>query len=536
MTHLDANRRLADIDNHYEAFSTLVETARQHQRQGRLESAVVRAQIAGTFAWMNPAGIFASAELEHLLAEIGAMSRRQTLRHRRTGDAGNVLHVVTQAYESGGSTQAVTSWIEQDSARSHRVALTRQAADPVPHKLAAALRSPSDLLRLDEHPDGLLGRAAALRSVAGTSDVVLLHVHPYDVVPVLAFAGLEEHPPVIFVDHADHVFWLGIGAAQTLMNMRDSGRDLAISRRGVAPSRCHVMARPLRLRDRTVSREVAKRRVDVNSEQVVILTAAAASKYRAIGGWSFLDLVVPVVERHPEVVLLAAGPSDEAEWREAGAQTGGRVRALGRVSDVAPLHQAADLYVDSFPFSSLTSLFEAGSYGNPVASFHGHPSTCQVLGADTRGLDKYLVASADPVQFQEQLSVLLTDEARRRELGRETEVEIRSTHTGQGWRRSVDDLYAFAAQQRTAPQVAVPTRSPGELDVLLELVMEQTGFSQGVAGALASNVALLPARERLETWISLAAQRQSPGLTRLIPERLHPKLARWRDRVRAQSR
>ena len=68
-------------------------------------------------------------------------------------------------------------------------------------------------------------------------------------------------------------------------------------------------------------------------------------------------------ERRTDALLLAAGPSPDADWMPAGERTGGRIRALGRLPEVTLLHEAADVYVDSFPFSSLTSLLKQAATG-----------------------------------------------------------------------------------------------------------------------------------------------------------------------------
>ena len=125
-----------------------------------------------------------------------------------------VLHVVTQCYGTGGSTQAIACWIEQDSERHHRVCITRQRGAPPPDKIRAPLSSDADLIRLDTERGGLIERAARLRALGCRVRRRVLHLHPYDVVPVIAFSGAEGLPPVIYVDHCDHVFWLGTSISE----------------------------------------------------------------------------------------------------------------------------------------------------------------------------------------------------------------------------------------------------------------------------------------------------------------------------------
>ncbi len=518
------------LDRNHRAFSSLLDAAEKALGESRAELATVRSQVAATFAWKNPAGIFASERLEKLLSQLGAHVPPSYL-PEALGPRVDIGHVVTQVYESGGSTQGLTSWLEQDRSRTHTVILTRQGTNHVPAKLLATIRSPGTLVRVDQRPGGLLARAAALRAAVARCGIVLLHAHPDDVIPVLAFAD-RQGPPLVSVNHADHVFWVGVSVAQTLMNMRDSGQDLAISRRGVALERCHVMARPLRLRTRTISRASAKSLVGVDPAAVVIATAADGSKYRSIGGLDFVSLVLPILEQSPQAILLAAGPTDEREWRSASEATGGRVRALGRLRDVSVVLQAADMYIDSFPFSSLTSLLEAGSYGVPVASFKGHPEDCAVLGADTRGIDPLIVVAREPDAFQEAILALLADAERREALGARCAAEIEASHSGEGWRRSVDALYAFASAQPPLDSLTVPPRNPGLVDVLVEGVMARTNVSHGVDGALAANLTLMPTWERLRTWCALKKAGQRTTISQLAPEWMRSHLAASRDAAR----
>lgn len=529
------DRERLTLDAHRRSYTTLVRTAGRHLERGRLEAAAAWSQIAAHYAWMNHTGLFADPMLERLLGAIGARPPQVAAARRRTPPR-EVLHVVTQCYGTGGSTQAIACWIEQDSARRHRVCITRQRGGPPPDKIVVPLETPEDLVRLDIERGGLIERAARLRALAAKADVVVLHVHPYDVVPVIAFAGAGEHPPVIYVDHCDHVFWLGASIASVVMHMRDSGRRLAAARRGLDPGRSAVVPRPLRPAGRTLDRDAAKRSLGIDPEAVLLVTAADGTKYRPVGSPSFLDLVGPALGRHPGALLHAAGPSPDDAWRAASDRTDGRIRALGTLPDVRRLQEAADIYVDSFPFSSLTSLLEAGSLGVPAITYRGHPEDCAVLGADTRGVDQHMVCPSDPSAFAAELGRLIDDPGYRHELGERTERAIRDSHTGKGWLAGVEELYAFAAER--ARPAGVDAVAPGaeRLDVLVDLVMTQTGFAQGVPGAVRDQLALLPLGDRVGAWGRLTRAGARPPHGNVVPEWLLARLWRYRQLARDAGR
>jgi glycosyltransferase involved in cell wall biosynthesis len=525
---------VARLDAHYAEFRGLVETARRHLDRGRYDAAAGYCQIAGMYAWMNPVGLFGSDELEALLGRLSArLPAAPAAARAPSGPARTVLHVATQVYQTGGSTQAIASWIEQDPGRRHRVCITRQGPVEIPPKITDRLQSDSDLLCLDARPGGLLARSAALRAAAADADVVVLHLHPCDVVPSIALAGAGDAPPIVYVDHADHVFWLGRSVTRLLLSMRDSGRSLAVSRRGIEPERCFVMPRPLRVAERSVARDEAKRRLGLEPDRVLVVTAADGSKYRPVGEPAFLDLVLPFMSRHPDVIFRAAGPAPEGDWAAASEATGGRLRALGRLPDVSVLQQAADVYLDSFPFSSLTSLLEAGAFGTPVVTYRGHPEDCLVLGADTRGLDEHMLCPTSVDEFQRDMSGLLTSRERRSQLGERTRRAIIDTHTGAGWRANVAELYGRAAGVSATPRLATAQRQTGRLDVLIDLVMEQTGFSQGVPGAVRANLGLLSTRERIAAWRGLVRADEPWTAGDVVPDCLRPAAARVRRQARA---
>lgn len=517
MNAFAANLASDRLRDHREGLVQLTRQSAIALAAGRLEHAVVWVQIAAHFAWMNHSGVFASSELEGVLEAVAARTTDAKLQaERRPGEraVSRVLHVATQLYQTGGHTQVIRCWVEQDPGREHRVAVTRQGGLPAPEKITEALRG-IPVIRLDRGGGGLLARARRLREVAKDADLVVLHTHNYDVVPTLAFHSWPGSPPVVQVDSNDHTFWIGRSGADVVMHMRDSGRALARARRGLAERDSVVVERPLSIRDRHLERPAAKAALGIDADAVVIATAADQTKYRPVGSISFLDLVEPALKSSPRAVLIAAGPDHSGTWAQVAARSGGRVRCLGVVPDASVLHEATDVYVDSFPFSSLTSLLEAGSLGNPVMTFRGHPADCDVLGADTRGLDQFMVAPTSPTEFHSVLETLVRDESRRQELGLLTRQQILSTHTGRGWLTSAEELYhqAWGAPGRIRPQVEV--LGAGALDVLVELVMCRTGLASGISGAVEVNAGLLPLSSRVRALLEC---RRSTG--RLTPRML----------------
>lgn len=523
---------VSSLDAHYAEFRTLVKLAQDHLVHGRLEVAAVYAQVAGCYAWLNHTGLFASPELENIIGKLGAHLAPVINSRSCMSPPREVLHVVTQVYQTGGSTQAIACWIEQDHGRHHRVCITRQGPSLPPEKILTRLKAPSDLLLLDAKRGSLLDRAAALRVAATGADVILLHSHPYDVVPIIAFSSVSGFPPVIYVNHGDHVFWLGTSVANIVLNMRDSGHNLTTKRRGIEAVRSVVMMRPLSLTGRNLSRDEAKRQLGASPEQVLVVTAADASKYHPIAPPSFLDMVVPVLERHKNALLFAAGPMLQDDWTVAKNRTGGRVSALGRLPNTILLQQAADVYLDSFPFSSLTSLIEAGSYGTPVITYRGHPKECAVLSADTCGVDEHMRCPSDPEEFQRELSRMITDAEWRHDLGAKIQRAIIKTHEGDTWRASVSRIYDLATRLNLPPALGVAERGIGSLDILVDLVMKKTGYSQGFSGAMRNNLGLFPVGWRIATWMCLVCDGVFPSVQNLLPEWLLPPLARWWRLVR----
>lgn len=516
----------ARLDEHLHAFDAVLDRAERALGRGATASAATAAAVAASYAWGNHTGLFASARLEALLTSLSrSLPASSTPRTPRTsrgpgGDAGAagrgdgpaVLHVATQVYDTGGHTQMLANWVRLDRGRTHHVALTAQGRGPLPAKLVDALGGERAVTRLDDRQSGVLQRAAALRGLARGFDHVVLHVHPGDVVPSVALTALDG-PEVLYLDHADHVFWVGRSASHRVVSMRRSGAELCVERRGVDTDRLDLLVRPLRMRPRTVGRAAAKAALGIPPDTVLLVSAAAGSKYEAARGPGFLEVVGPVLDDHPDAALVVAGPAPVGPWAELEAR--GRGRALGLLPDIRPLLQAADVYVDSYPFSSLTSLLEAATLGVPAVTL-ATPGA-GVLGADTPELDETLVAPTSPDALRRELARLVRDEGARRELGGRTADAVAAFHADGRWVHGVDRVLAPGRRPASRIPPSGDRRGTGVLDQRVAAVMAAS-LPPGVLEAELRVASLLPAWERPRLAVRRLLQGEGLAPRLLVPE------------------
>jgi glycosyltransferase involved in cell wall biosynthesis len=530
------------IPQNYAEFRNLISQAKDLAQHGNYEAAAVYGQIAANYAQLNHCGFFVSSELEQLLLTIGRQAipidpdlRRDTA---SPGTVKNILHVSTHLSSIGGIPRLLWRWIKQDSLRSHSVALTRQAPNKVPKNLSDAVSSTQGKIYvLNECSGGIISRAKRLRECAAAADIVVLHTWEYDVVPTIAFANKEQFPSIIYTNHGDHWFWVGVAISDVVANLRESGMHLSQERRGIEAKRNLLLPTILEPAYRELSRVEAKQKLGIDENSVMLLSIARAVKYKTVDSVSFADAHVDLLKRHQQAVLvvIGAGNGDE-DWSAAIQRSQGRIQVLGETKDTALFYQAADIYVDSFPFVSITSILEAGSYGVPSVSRYPYSSDiCGVLGSDMPGLTGNLIRVRDLEEYTAVLSRLVEDEEFRLSLGEATRNKIAATHWGSNWQNTLNELYSYVAAlpKKTAILDLTDEMCLGEPDVFLPSV-NQTDIKT----VMHWHMPLMPFKQRLRLWLGLVKKygfRNNP-LNILLSEGLRSRYYLLRSRYSSRLR
>jgi len=186
---------------------------------------------------------------------------------------------------------------------------------------------------------------------------------------------------------------------------------------------------------------------------------------------------------------------------------------LGHLDDVARVHQAADIYLYSCPFSSLTSLLEAGAVGAPVITYRGHPAGCAVFGADSPGVDELMFRPGDPEGLSDVITRLARDAGLRRERGAATSRAVLDSHVGALWRRGMEELYALG--RPTPHRSAAPVHRLDDVDLMTAAVQQSTAHCRDADLTVGAHLGAFPLRDRVTQWLRL---RNRVGARALAPD------------------
>lgn len=331
-------------------------------------------EVAAHFANGTGAGVYRSRELEAALSELA-----KTIRSPNTpGKAGRsgVLHVMSMAFPWGGHTRVVERWIDLDrEKRPQSVVLTEQGTQPVPKLLRDVVANAGGTVHRLRDKKSFETRAQELKSIALGFEFIVLHIHMHDIVPSLAF-GLPSFPvPVIFYNHADHRFSIGMEVAHAVAETRSWGRELTAFRRGISNSK--RLGIPLSTTKSVSGTDQGFHRdhLSIPKEAKIAIASASQYKFQPFLDLNFFETITKLIRRNRCIWVLLIGAS-EAFCRQQLIDAGCDAIDLHRV---IPIHacdelqfksylKAADIALDTLPENGCTAAMDYISNGLPVVS------------------------------------------------------------------------------------------------------------------------------------------------------------------------
>jgi glycosyltransferase involved in cell wall biosynthesis len=381
-----------------------------------------------------------------------------------------VLHVITHFSDAGGAEVSLVQslpWLQDAGLRNavqpisakssrHRAELERRgvlvfppAGDRLARRVGAIRRAirefRPDVVHTSMWDADLAGRIAArLERVPAIAGLINAPYSPDAYAVARRPASLRAHQ-VLDAQLARH----GTTAFHAL-----SGYTADEAVRALRIDRERVFLVP-RGRDRAVlgepghaRRAAVRSRLRIGPDQPVVLNVARHEPQKQIE--LAIAALAPVVERHPDVVLLQAGRDGTATPRltHAIARYGltGQVRLLGRRADVPDLLAAADVFLSSSAYEGLGgAVVEAMAMEVPVVAFAIPPVVESTGGAAV------LLPPGDADGLGRALADLLDDAAARTRLARAARQRFESTYTMPIVAARMAELYRTVADRSGRP-------------------------------------------------------------------------------------
>lgn len=331
----------------------------------------------------------------------------------------NILRVITWLPPGGIEKKILTVLPRLDRDRFCPRVLCIRERGAVADELEAA-GIPVDLIPLKSRldPVGIMRMAQYMKH----HEISLVHAHMYrSAVPATIAARIAGVPVVTQVHNVDT--WESARQVRmdrflsrwrkAMIGVSEMVRQDIVGTLGLADEKARLIYNGVDLREFAPpeDRRAARRQAGFPEDAVVVLMAARLVQQKNPAG--FVEVARRLAPTHPQAVFAIAGAGRlEADVRLQIAQAGleERVRLLGLRQPMAPVYQAADVFVlPSFKEGFSNALIEAMASGLPIVAtaVGGAPEALE------GGQGGILVPPGDLDALQAAIEKLLSDEALR---------------------------------------------------------------------------------------------------------------------------
>ena len=335
-----------------------------------LDEKLVLAKKALTFATYNNCGYFESNVLENFYCDLA-----KTIDNKAKFsefEKNNILHVMTLSCKVGGHTRVVEKWINlAPDYQRHSVALLDQICE-IPQKLKDNIKNKNGELYIFNKDDDIFQKAIKLRELASKFEYVVLHIHMDDPTALVAFGSEEFKRPILFFNHADHLFWVGKSISDIVLDFRTI-KSIAKTRRNIKNP--YFLGIPPETEEKYIEqydKNETRKKLSLPLDKKIILTIGSNFKYTPFKNKSFIDYATKILEKEKDAILYAIGPSlNDEMWKIANEKTNGRIIPLGTINygeEYFNYIKSSDLILDSWPMSGGTVIMDAISLAKPILS------------------------------------------------------------------------------------------------------------------------------------------------------------------------
>lgn len=347
------------------------------RRRLGVESSLEAIEGVAAWAWKHHPGRFADGALENLALDIGLKleaneNNKEINLPVRKQHVSRTLHLATRLFNVGGHSRVLSKWVERDKSAEHVIVLTDQR-EAVPDFLQQIITRNENFCVCLPNNESIEKRAAIVRTISQSCDRVILHTHPNDSIPVVAFAK-KGGPPVAMFNHAHFSFNLGSTVSDIIINSLEYFREISERYRFArSTTLLSVFTSLWPINNGIVDKENARRELSLPESATVIMSIAQEHYFQPMQGYNFFRTARYILRKLPDVYLMIVGVKKGSPLVPDDLSLNPRLLLMGYVQNPIMHYRASDICLESFPMPSLGAVTEAVAYGEayPVPVY-GH--------------------------------------------------------------------------------------------------------------------------------------------------------------------
>lgn len=388
------------------------------------------AEFALKYAVYNNTGYFTSSILEKFFTDYA-----KTLNLNLNGityKPNSFLHILTEGCGAGGHTRVVERWIENaPPTQNHSVVILKHNG-VVLDTLAKNTYDKNGKFIIFDTTLNLQDRALKLRKLAMGYEYIILHTHMEDATAVVAFGTGDFTRPVLFYNHASHLFWISKSITDLLLDLFES--DEITKRRGISNTYfLGIPSKSIQLID--ADKIAIRKKLNLPLDKKIIITAGSEFKFKPIDNENLLDIIKQIIDDECICYAIGISPSNKA-WSKAYKQSSGKIIPLGIINfDYGYMDyiKSADLYLDSYPFPGGTATIDAISVGVPTLSL----KTALLQLDYLRNTSGYCLTKDE---FMQKAKKILNNKAFAQEILNEEKQSLIKYQSIEAWNKKIENL------------------------------------------------------------------------------------------------
>jgi hypothetical protein len=326
------------------------------------EEKLAIAAFWASFASQNFTGFWREPELEKFFSSFARKHFSRFATAESTKSEHVLVHVVTRTYQTGGHSRFLENLIRLDKGRIHHLIVLDQGSIEPRAILEELIEQQRGELTYLNSGSIIQRGEELLELITHHGGTVMLHQHPDDILPSLTLPVLHESFRILFFNHADHCFSLGIETAHEVINIRQEAHNITVYGREKPES--YLLPIPILKPpfDASLMPEI-RRKWKIDPGQKIGLCIGNPKKFIPSGKHHFFRTMQKALAQNPELVILVVGVTPESATHfELGDFAHERLFLLGPINDPTELQQIADIAIDPMPMGSYTALLETCSF------------------------------------------------------------------------------------------------------------------------------------------------------------------------------